>query len=804
MTLWKRALVLSAAGIALGVFTAPDARAQTQTAQETAQRGLGIEEIVVTARKREESLNEAPLSIQAFSSAALEEKGLSSLQDISKFTPGLNFSPQGTQLPGRYNSAVRFRGMFAEAARATQQLASVFVDGVFVTSGISSLGVEDVERVEIIKGPQSALFGRTTFGGAVNFVTRKPDLEKYTGKVSFSITDRRKIESTASISAPIIKDMLAVQIAGRYYDKRGQWKSATDGGRLGDENTKSISGQVYAKLNEDLEVRWRGNYFEDDDGQPASVFFPGRDPAFGRLCAPTATRPFICGALPDLKDSFVNLNTILPDAVRRALVNNELRRPALTNALRPTDLGLLRHSWRMSLSVDYAIGDTGFTLSSITGLSQEKANWIRDFDQYNTPNWWSSDPQYHRVFSQEGRLSFDDGGWFRALVGGNYVRQKFYNNGTGGVSVVPTPFATSNLAPGFPGFVSAGTTALDKPITKGVFGSVSADFLEYFTASFEGRYQWDTIRTFATPGLAPIEGKFKKFLPRAIVQYKPTDETNLYITYAKGNNPGAVTADIATASADVRRQIATLTGVTSELVPEENITNYEGGIKQTLFGGRAQINASGYLMKWSNQRSNVVAVVFDPTSPSAINGTRTLNITLPIGKTDLWGIEADATVVPVEGLTLGATFNWAASEYKAFPNAGFATPIAGVNDLTGRSTPRFPEFSGSLSATYEQPFTDVWSWFVGGEAIYVGKTYADQANLSWTKAYWNVNLRAGVQSEAFRFEAFVTNLNNSKQYPAAYRFTDFSIGQAINTGIQGVTASLQDKRQFGLRASFEF
>lgn len=804
---FKRALVMSAAAVAFTSWNAPVAFAQenprgTQVAQ-------AIEEIVVTARKREESLTDAPLSIAAFSSAALEEKGLSSLQDISKFTPGLNFSQQGTQLPGRYNSAVRFRGMFSEAARATQQLASVFIDGVFVTSGISSIGLEDVERVEIIRGPQSALFGRSTFGGAVNFITRKPSLEEFGGQISASITDRRRFETTASINGPIIKDVLAAQVSARYYDKRGHYVSATDGGRLGSENTKSISGQLLFVPTEGFEARFRANYFEDDDGQPASVFFPARLPEFGRLCTPTATRPFICGALPELQDRYINLNTQLPDSVRRVLVDNVANRPALTNALRPSEPGLLRESWRMSLSLDWEIGDTGFTASTITGLSQEKANWIRDFDQYNTPNWWSSDPQYHRSFSQEGRLAFDDGGWFRAIVGGNYVRQKFFNNGTGGVSMVPLPFAQSNITPGL-GFISGGALALDKPYTYGIFGSVSVDFLEQFTASFEGRYQWDTIRTFTSATAPPLQGKFKKFLPRAILQWKPTDDTNVYITYAAGNNPGAVTADIATANASVRQQIVTLTGVTSELIPEENIKNYEAGVKQSFWDGRAQVNASGYFMKWTNQRSNVVAVVVDPGHPSAIfdpirgQFTRTLNITLPIGVTHLWGVELDATVVPVEGLTLGATFNWAATEAVKFPNAGFATTIAGTNDLSGRATPRTPEFSGTLSANYTQPMNDNWNWFVGGEAIYIGKTYADQANLSWTDAYWNVNLRGGIENDAWRLEAFVTNVTGSKQYPAAYRFTDFSVGQVINTAIQGVTASLQDKRSFGLRGSFKF
>lgn len=792
----RLALGSSAALTVLCALSAP-AMAQQENARST-QVAQAIEEIVVTARKREESLQDAPLSISAFSSAAIEEKGLRGLQDIASFTPGLKFNDQALAAPGRYNTSVRFRGMFSEAFRATEQLASVFVDGVFVTSGISSLGIEDVERVEIIKGPQSALFGRTTFGGAVNFVTTKPSLEEFGGKLSASITDRRQFEATASIDGPLVKDKVAFQMAGRYYDKRGHWKSATDGGRLGNQNTKAISGQLYSEPVEGLAIRWRGNYFTDSDGSPASVYFRGADPRFGAVCAPGATRAYICGALPKLQDSFIELNTRFVPFVNDVLVNNSTRSPALLNALRPNEPGLERKAWRMSLSLDYDIADTGFSFAAITGLSQEKAGWIRDFDQSGNDFWWSADPQYHRIFSQEARFAYDDGGWFRALVGGNYIKQKFFNSGSGGVALNPPPPIASGLV--YP----ATAFARDEPKTYGIFGSVAVDFLEYFTATFEGRYQWDKLFTFSPASNLALRGSFKKFIPRAILQYKPTDDLNFYITYAEGNNPGSIANQIATASADVRRQIAAATGVTSELIPEETIKNYEGGVKYAFLDGRAQLNASGYYMQWGNQRSTVAVTVNDPT---ATGGVRFLNISLPIGKTDLWGVELDATWVPVEGLTLQGTFNWAASEYVNFPNAGFAQFIAGTNNLTGRKTPGFPEFSGTFSANYTQPFSGDWNWFVGGELIYTGKQYSDQADLAWIKSNVKANLRGGFENDQFRIEAFVTNVTGSKAYPSSYRWSDFARAPSVvlfSSQFQGVVAALPDKRQFGLRASFTF
>lgn len=130
-----------------------------------------IEEIVVTARKRAESLLEVPVSITAFSSTQLDRGGFTSLEDLSFKTAGLHFNKQGGQIPGRFNTAVRFRGMDTNQLAASQQLGTVFMDGVYVSQGIAGIDFSTIDRVEIIKGPQSATYGRSTFAGAVNYVT---------------------------------------------------------------------------------------------------------------------------------------------------------------------------------------------------------------------------------------------------------------------------------------------------------------------------------------------------------------------------------------------------------------------------------------------------------------------------------------------------------------------------------------------------------------------------------------------------------------------------------------------------------
>ena len=143
-----------------------------------------LEEIIVTARKRDESLLEAPLSITVFSAEDLSRAGLETLGDIALQTTGLSFQDNiASNRPGRQNTVIRFRGMSPPRGSPHQQLAGLFVDGVFVTGGSQSIPMLDVERVEVIKGPQSAFFGRNTFSGAINYVTRNPSLTEFEGKV---------------------------------------------------------------------------------------------------------------------------------------------------------------------------------------------------------------------------------------------------------------------------------------------------------------------------------------------------------------------------------------------------------------------------------------------------------------------------------------------------------------------------------------------------------------------------------------------------------------------------------------------
>ena len=239
------------------------ALAAAGAAPAAAQQQAGIAaagaDIIVTARKREESLQSVPLAIAAFSAEAIEREGFRSIEDIALQSPGISFR-QGF---GRDADRPVIRGMSNIQGAAN---VGFFIDGVFVTGSVASLNLDNLERVEIIRGPQAALFGRNTFAGAVNFITRKPGND-LSAQARGSIGEDGLREISSFLSGPLIRDRLFAQIDGRYYEFGGQYENAADPeDRLGRQKSLSIGGTLLARPVDNFEVIGRAYYIRDKDG----------------------------------------------------------------------------------------------------------------------------------------------------------------------------------------------------------------------------------------------------------------------------------------------------------------------------------------------------------------------------------------------------------------------------------------------------------------------------------------------------------------------------------------------------------
>ena len=283
------------------------------------QESLELEETLVTARKREESLQEVPVAITAFSSDDILQKDMVNLEDVGSLTPGFQFLNQGNQQPGRYNTQLQFRGLTTAQFSPSFATGALFIDGVYVLNGGTSLTLMDLERVEVIKGPQSAHFCRNTFGGAVNLITRNPDISEFGGEIRLRTTSRANTELSAMIEGPLIEDKLSFSLSARTYDKEGHYK-ASSGVRTGDEETSTTSAVLFLTPTENLDIKLRYSTSEDDDGPPTQAYISGsaNDNCTGTPATnPLATRGpirYICGKIP------YNANPVTIDGIPTKLI----------------------------------------------------------------------------------------------------------------------------------------------------------------------------------------------------------------------------------------------------------------------------------------------------------------------------------------------------------------------------------------------------------------------------------------------------------------------------------------------------
>ena len=237
------------------------------------------DEITVTARKREESLQNVPISISVFSDKAMRDRNINSAYGLSAFTPNFSFSPN----LGRRLDVPNIRGQFGPLISSVEPNASFFIDGVYVSGSIATTSLANLERVEVLRGPQSAQFGRATFSGAVNYITRKPT-EEFISEINTKIGEDGTYElgawasGPASLGVPWLEDKLFYFAGADWQEWDGEWRNTLQDGQVDSSAQNQFAGRFY----------WRNNVLEAGDPPcSASSLSPLFDPTGPAGCAPT-------------------------------------------------------------------------------------------------------------------------------------------------------------------------------------------------------------------------------------------------------------------------------------------------------------------------------------------------------------------------------------------------------------------------------------------------------------------------------------------------------------------------------------
>jgi outer membrane receptor protein involved in Fe transport len=747
--------------------------AQTQSGEEAAENPNVI---IVTARKTSERLSDTPISVTAFSEKTIEDAGLEDVRDIADLTPGLQFNGDF----GRNSERPVVRGI-ANLRPETAQPVSLFVDGVFVRTGVVSTILDNVERVEVLKGPQAALYGRSTYGGVINYITRKPG-DELSIKGSATIAEHDSYELSAVVSAPFGDSGLSGQIGGRYSEFGGSYENlstlTSDARDVGSEKTLALFGTLRYNPTDELDIYISGNYSKDKDGQFVGSLFDStfnNSVAAGGSACPEVLISYYCGKAE--QTSSVNIATSVDQGTDLTPVGL----PAFFGPqLAQWDFraGLDREIIRGTANLSYDISDN-INLSVLGGYTSEDLRIVTNQSYSQTlisnpfgsfPAVWVTDDKTDRDYwSVEGRLS----GSIDALSGINWLVGIFHYEED--ALTVDRDLSEADLA--FDG--------QREDVETSIFGSLQFEVTPELTLGVEGRYSWEDITAINTDGGDPLKASFNGFSPRFTVDYKPSSNSLIYASASKGSKAGGFN----NVNPDDPDEAPFL------VFDEENVWQYELGFKTTFGNGAVSLDIAAFRLDLSDQQLSQVVILNEGTPQQA-----QVTVVQNVGKSRVNGVEVDVGVYPTDNLSLRFTYALADTNVKEGTDA-FQETVFGDPSFAGSDIPRVAENSGSATIQWEPKLFGDWTGLVRADAIFTGSRFAQIHNLQETGDTWRANARLGVRNDNFELTLFARNLFNDRTSANVFRYVDPGSFRFFR---RAYTSFLPRERQFGLTAKFKY
>ncbi len=813
-----------------------------------------VDEITVTTRRAEEGLQQVPVAVSAFSAEFIEKQGITSTADVAKLVPGVQFDQSFSAADTR----ISMRGIASERGRTST---AVLVDGIDVSgenitagggSSLLNTRLLELERVEVIKGPQSALYGRNAFAGVINYVTKTPSLDEYERSIyldgGWHDTEGSVRDMRGRLSVPLIDGKLALSVnlgafkdTGAYInnnpnDARANAKlngSDSVGGRAmllwAPSDALSVLGSVTMSTNKSDQraIAKVGN---------ANTFY------LNGVQLPAGTVPtFDAFGTMNYGQWLGTVSKVSPEDINLSFSQrfNSPFRGSKDEQL----LGALKIEWDVS----------EYTFKSSTSYLDNQASLHEDPEFQDGIGTFfmgvglSLDNDYFdetdtESFSQEFTLEstdWDGGNW---LVGVSYFDETAENrdmslNWFNDPNLVFAPGICGttpivSFACGYAASALAGDPAkLTDRDTKSysVFGLVGLDLTEQLRLTAEARYIKDKITvetntgidrvsqtTLNVPidlsglggfGISPVDLPARDsqttdtINPRLALDFSFSEDVLLYASAAKGTKPaGFGTVQFA------RPQVAK--------IKQEKLYAYELGAKTTWLEGSLQANVAVYRNDYKDRQVGVT--ITDPASNWAASGI------VNAAKAETTGLEVDLTWRPTDELTLAAAYSYTDAEWTDFnytnirAEAGTTVSpkdqaICGnvLGDCSGASVAGVPEHAYTLLGNYTVPIGDNLEGFINVIAQFQDeRNIYDRINTAKLDSYWNVDAQIGVQTSAWSLQIYAENLFDDETPRWAQGYNDFRDGMYGGMGGQPrdetAFAFLPPPRLIGLRTTFSF
>ncbi len=703
-------------GISIALASLPGI-AQAQAAED--RRATAVEEVIVTARKVEESLQDTPVSVAAFSEDALEQIGVSEAADVSNFTPNMRIQKQTAS---QDNYAIAVRGVSSgETALAIDPTVGIYMDGVYIARSTgAAFDLVDLQRIEVLRGPQGALFGRNTIGGAINIVTAKPRGEfAFKQAVTYGSRDHRRYQTT--IDTPEWNGV-AAKLSWMADRGDGDRESVYTGGDLGGFDNTAMR----LRLNWSPNEQWTLDYAydkSDKEGNTATSQLSHVRPTYASPFSPVyggdyydkasaAADPERRGKLPSKNDNIGETNS---DIDGHSIVSSF----DLSDNVNLKTIVAYREWKSKSRSTEFGSfpSDGATLIDSGTGLPVPAGELVSIFAaQRDSAQRQTTFEQQISGFAMEERLQYLAGLYYFEETSDEVNPQSFVLPG----ATLPPPFTTP------PGvsillrrpFFAYGTDNQ----SYAVFGQATYNLSTDLDITIGGRYTVDkkettltnTLGGATTPSTIVDDESWSNFNPSFSVNYRWSEELSTYFRFATGYRSGGY--NVRSSNEAAFRQP----------FDEENITSYELGWKSDLLDRKLRLNGSLFHLVYEDRQ----IAQFEAGSGGA--STRIVNA----GESETSGLELEAIYIPTAGLRLMATYGYLDVNYKEF-FTGVVDPVTGfptgqnrdISDIASESL-YAPENTGSLALEYTFAPMDLGDLMFRIDSTYVDEmTYHPQFTL---------------------------------------------------------------------------
>ena len=746
--------------------TAPTSAAPTAAATAT-ENTDGAGDVVVTAtRMGATSLQKTPLAVSVLSSADLDRSAATDVRDLVQLTPNLNVS-QNTASPLIY-----IRGIGTNAIlNGSDPDVTVQIDGVYLARAFEQFtDFFDVQRLEVLRGPQGTLYGRNAVGGVINIISRPPT-DTFTGKVQATVGNYGTFQGQGYVSGPIVKGLLDASVAVNYLRHDGYIKNLI---KSGEDDFSANHGGVRVQLRFRpatwLDATTRFDYGRGDENTQSSV----------HLLVP-AVLPYTAFS--------VTTPTIFSSPIANSVVGN------LKKAAHDQPLTLTKNDWGVSEDINVDLSDS-MTLKSLTAYRFGTYNVLTDNDGTEVAGLITRLADTSRQFSQE----FDLTGHFNKLtyvVGVYYFRENERNIGS----------TASPPGPARP--AAAASFALIQPYSratsKAVFAQASYSVTPALKLTVGGRYTSDEKYFVANTRAsvyanAPIIGAvfpgfpfiytsdptFHAFTPKVGVEWQATRDVFVYASYTKGFKSGGNNSTVGCNSTSAPAVYAACLGTI--VFQPEKIDSYEAGIKTFLFDRRVTANLTGFYYDYKNlQVQSVLAPGVVNIGNAATARTK--------------GLEFETQAKLTDELVVSGNVSYLHARYLDYPGASvpsalrpFVNTLPNYNaasntvNASGNRLTNAPDFSFNVASQYTRS-TSIGSVYGRAEFSFQSRIYFEAANapiMSQGK-FGLLNLAVGYTSNDGAWTAAVVAKNVlDRQY-----YTSAFASGIVPAGLSGAPRTVQ-------------